>query len=74
MQREDLRSTDILVVQQAMKIALNKPVDSVTIVADDTDIFALLLFYYHTLQIGVPVFMTSPKKDKSFIDIGASAE
>ena len=61
-------------VQQAIKIALNKTVDSVTIAADDTDIFALLLFYYHTLQITISIFMTSPEKNKYLIDIGASAE
>ena len=49
-------------VHQAKKIASNTPVDSVTVVADDTDIFALLLSYYHTLQITIPIFMTSPKK------------
>ena len=61
-------------VQQAKKIALNEPGDSVTVVADDTDIFALPLLYYPTLQITISVFMTSPEKDKSLIDIGASAE
>ena len=48
--RYDLRTTheeaDVIVVQQAMFLAQNNLASSITVQADDTDIFALLLYLY----------------------------
>ena len=76
--RQDLRSTheeaDVLLVQQAMNVALYEQVSPVTVIADDNDIFVLLLHFHHKLKVKVPLFMESPKKERTGIDIAATAE
>ena len=42
---------------------------SVSVVADDTDIYALLLHHYFHLDSQVPMIVESPKKERSCIDI-----
>ena len=44
------------------------------VVADDTDVFALLVHFRHASLIGNPVFIQSPKKERTVIDIDATVE
>lgn len=52
---------DPIVVAQAMYVAKVEG-KSVSVVADDTDVFALLLHHYFYLNLHVPMIMESPKK------------
>ena len=40
-----------------------------TVVADDTDMFILLLFHYLNESLTCPMFMSSPIQQRSLIDI-----
>ena len=47
---------------------------SVVVVADDTDVFALLVHFRHASAITTTVFMESPKKERTVIDIDGTVE
>ena len=40
----------------------------VSVVSDDTDVFVLLLHYYQTSNLSIPVVMESPIKERAVID------
>ena len=54
--------SDSIILQQAIQVAVNEQ-KYVTILADDTDVYSLLLHHY--LQEG----LQSPIKDRKIIDI-----
>ena len=73
-QRHDIATTheeaDNIIVQQVMMLAENdKPI---TVVADDTDVYAQLLSFCLARQVKSPIFMESPIKDRTVIDIQRS--
>ena len=76
-ERNDLKTTheeaDPIVVAQAMYVEKVEG-KSVSVVADDTDIYALLLHHYFYLDLHVPMIMESPKKERSCIDIPATVD
>ena len=47
-----------------------KPTRAV-VIADDTDVFVLLLYFCHTRALLFPTFMTSPVQGRTMIDIEA---
>ena len=47
---------------------------TVPIVADDTDVFILLLFHYLNERLTCPMFMGSPIQQRSLIDIKATVQ
>jgi len=61
---------DTIIVQQIASVKPNKAL----VVADDTDIFVLLLHFTINGQISCPVTMVSPVKGRAAIDIRASVE
>ena len=46
----------------------------VTILADDTDVYALLLYHYLQQDLQIPMVMESPIKERTVIDICATVE
>ena len=71
--RKDMNTSheeaDIIIVQQMLTVAEEKP-RGITILSDDTDVFVLLLFYYLQENLDLFVTMESPIKERSVIDIG----
>ena len=67
--RHDIATTheeaDNIIVQQAMQVA----VDEHNILADDTDVYALLLYHYLQQDLQTPMVMESPIKERTVIDI-----
>lgn len=75
--RLDLASTheeaDIFITQQAIHIAKEDAESRVCVVCDDTDVFALLLFFYFSEKLESSMRMQSPIKGRSCIDIKETA-
>ena len=61
---------DTLIVQQVSRVEDG----IVLVVADDTDIFVLLLYLYHQGSKSCKVLMVSPIQGRSVLDINAAAE
>ena len=73
-QRQDMCTTheeaDTIIVQQVADV----PSQKALVVADDTDIFVLLLHFCHSGDISSHVMMVSPIHDRAIIDITATVE
>ena len=63
---------DIIIVQQAF-MAASKGASGVAVVADDTDVWALLLHHYLEQNLDIPIIMESPIHGRSVIDIKETA-
>ena len=61
---------DTLIVQQVSRVEDG----TVLAVADDTDIFVILLYFCHQGSISCKVLMVSPIQGRSVLDINAAAE
>ena len=76
-QRHDIATTheeaDNIIVQQAIQVAVDEQ-KHVTIVADDTDMYALLLYHYLQQGLQIPMVMESPIKERTVIGIRATVE
>jgi hypothetical protein len=76
-QRNDIATTheeaDNIIVQQAIRVAVNEQ-KCVTVLADDTDVYILLLYYYLERGIQIPMVMESPIKERTVVDIHATVE
>ncbi len=76
-QRQDIATTheeaDNIIVQQAIQVAVDEQ-KHVTILADDTDVYALLLYHYLQQGLQLPMVMKSPIKERTVIDIRATVE
>ncbi|KAG0713655.1 hypothetical protein GWK47_015737 [Chionoecetes opilio] len=64
---------DNIIVQQAMAVAVAQQ-QPVTVLADDTDVYALLLYHYLEQGIQTPMFMESPVKERTVVDIQATVK
>ena len=53
---------------------LNVPSQKALVIADDTDVFVLLLHFCHRGDISSHVMMVSPIQDRAMIDINATVE
>ena len=60
---------DIIIVQQLLASVAEDSEKVITVVADDTGVFVLLLHYYSKANIKNVILMESLKKEKSIIDI-----
>ena len=74
--REDLRTTheeaDVIIARQMVSAAREGHL-SIKVVSDDTDVFLLLMHFYHQCELLCPVVMESTSKERTVIDIGQSA-
>jgi len=74
-QRNDMWTTqeeaDTIIIQQVSQVTAGTVL---VVVADDTDVFLLLLYYCNRGDITCKVLMTSPIEGRSFLDIKASVE
>ena len=65
---------DNIIVQQVMLSARNSEESDITVISDDTDVFILLLHYYHAENMKNRITMESPIKERRVIDIGKTVE
>ena len=74
-QRRDISTSheeaDNIIAQQAVMCAKHQSGTTV-VVADDTDVFILLLYHYLQENLTCPLFMTSPIQQRAVIDIKAT--
>ena len=75
--RHDLHTTheeaDVVVIQQAVHLAPTG-INSIRMVADDTDVFVLLLYYYTTQQLICNLVMTGTSYGRTSVDMKTTAE
>ena len=64
---------DNMIAQQAIMCTKQQP-GAVSVTADITDVFVLLLHHYQNEGLTSPMFMTSPVQQRSTIDIKATME
>lgn len=64
---------DNIIAQQAIMCAKEHP-GTTMVVADDTDVFALLLYHYLNEDLSCPMIMSSPIQQRSQIDIKATVQ
>ena len=65
---------DNIIVQQVLSCAAENAKSKVTVVADDTDVFVLLLHYHHMANLKNVVLMESPIKGRTVVDIGKTVQ
>lgn len=72
--REDLSTTheegDAIVVSQAIHVAKERK--NVAVIADDTDIYILLLYHYHKNRLTTPMIMLATRPERAAIDVSAT--
>ena len=75
--RADLRTTheeaDVIIVAQAIYAAKEEG-RNVVIVADDTDVYILLLYHYQAESLSVPMKLQSTQSGRALIDIAATVQ
>ena len=64
---------DNIIVQQAIMCAKEQS-GATVVVADDTDVFILLLYHYWNERLTCPMFMISPIQQRSLIDIKTTVQ
>ena len=67
------KEADNIIAQQAIMCAKQQP-GAVSVIADDTDVFVLLIHHYQNEGLTSAMFMTSPVQQRSTIDIKATVE
>ena len=76
-ERNEFRTTheeaDVVIIQQAVHLATTG-INSIRVVADDTDVFVLLLYYYTTQQLTCSLVMTGSSYGRTSDDIKATTE
>jgi hypothetical protein len=77
-ERNNLATTheeaDNIIVQQVLSCTKNDENAKVSVICDDTDVFVLLLHYYHKTKMANKVLMESPIKGRSIIDIAKTVD
>ena len=58
-----------IIIQQVLACVSDDPFASITVICDDTDVFVLLLYYYHVIRMTNTVTMESPIKGRAVIDV-----
>ena len=66
--------TNNVIVQQVLSCTAENAEIKITVVADDTDVFVLLLHYHHMANLKNVVLMESPIKGKTVVDIGTTEQ
>ena len=60
--------TDIIIIQQTF-VAVEQGAECLSVMADDTDVYILLLHYYNQKELNIPMFMEFPVHGRQTIDI-----
>ena len=74
--KEDLRTSheeaDLIIPQQVL-FAVEEGAGCVKDISDDTDVFVLLIHFFHLKQHSATIIMESTKEEWNIIDIGQTA-
>ena len=65
--------TDNIIIQQTF-MAVEQGAECLSVMADDTDVYILLLHYYNQKELNIPMFMESSVHRRQTIDIRATAK
>ena len=65
---------DNVIVQQVLSCAAENAESKITVVADDIDVFVLLLHYDHMANLNNVLLMESPIKGRTVVDIGKTVQ
>ena len=65
--------TDNIIIQQTF-MAVEQGAECLSVMADDTDVYILLLHYYNQKELNIPMFMESFVHGRQTIDIRATAK
>ena len=65
---------DNIIVQQVLSCAAENAESKIIVVADDTDVFVLLLHYHHMANLKNVVLMESPIKGRTVVHIGKTVQ
>ena len=75
--RNDLKTfheeADVIIVQQMLELATNG-ISCISILCDDTDVFALLLYYYVHCHLTCTLTMESTSSNRMLVDIAATSK
>ncbi len=76
-ERPDIRTTheeaDVIIIQQVVHLAKSGK-NSIRVVADDTDVFVLLLYYYNMEQLTCDMVMIGTSSGRKCADIKATVD
>ena len=77
-QRADMRTTheeaDIIMIQQLLWITNGNEACNIKVIADDTDVFMLLLYYYNKYSLNCCIVMEETSKNRKCVDIKATVQ
>ena len=77
-QRADMRTTheeaDVIIIQQLLSITNEGETCTIKVIADDTDVFVLLLYYYNKYNLDFCIVMEDTSKDRKCVDIKATVQ
>ena len=65
--------TDNIIIQQTF-MAVEQGAGCLSVMADDTDVYILLLHYYNQKELNIPMFMESSVHGRQTTDIRATAK
>ena len=76
--REDLRNAheeaDVIIIHQMMSIVESSTNDiNISVISDDTDVFVLLVHFYHDKELTCHVTMEATSEERKSIDIQSTA-
>jgi len=75
--RQELRTTheeaDVVIAQRMIQLASTR-MKSISVVCDDTDVFVLLVHFYHQQKLTCEVMMVSPIAGRQILDIKATSQ
>ena len=76
LQRHDLKTThdeaDVIIIQQVIGLA-SLGIRCISVICDDTDLFILLLHFYHYNKLSCCLLMEGATSQRTIIDIAATA-
>jgi len=76
--RDDMRNTqeeaDVIIIHHLLIIVDSHPGSAVNVISDDTDVFALLVHFYHKRELSCPLTLEATSKDRKSIDIKATTQ
>ena len=61
---------DVIITQQAMKAILERKVDNVRFISDDTDVFILLVHFHWKYKLSMKLTMEATRGERTIIDVG----
>ena len=67
------KEADNIIIQQTF-MAVEQGAECLSVMADDTDVYILLLHYYNQKELNIPMFMESPVHGRQTIDIRATVK